>query len=69
MAFQNEFLIARGEEVNLVATPDLITILDAATGELNKSEPVRCGFHVAAVDIPCDRRLRTEAELTLTRSA
>lgn len=63
--FQNEFLIARSGSELLVTVPDLITLLDAETGEPITTESLRYGFRVVALAIPCDRRWRTEAGLAI----
>jgi DUF917 family protein len=65
IAFQNEFLIARTDDDVLACTPDLITILDAETGEPITTESLRYGFRVVVLGIPCDPRWRTEAGLNL----
>ena len=62
--FQNEFLVAmEGDEV-MVSTPDLITLLDADTGEAITTVP-EFGFRVVALGIPSDPQWRTEAGLAL----
>jgi DUF917 family protein len=65
LAFQNEFLMARNGDDPLVTVPDLITILDAETGEPITTEGLRYGFRVVVLGIPCDARWRTEAGLTI----
>jgi DUF917 family protein len=65
VAFQNEFLIARDGAEPLVTTPDLITILDAETGEPITTEELRYGFRVVVLGLPCDPRWRTPAGLKL----
>jgi len=65
ISFQNEFLIARTEDETLVSTPDLITILDAETGEPITTESLRYGFRVAVLAMPCDPRWRTPEGLKL----
>jgi DUF917 family protein len=65
VSFQNEFLIARTKDEVLVTTPDLITILDAETGEPITTESLRYGFRVAVLAMPCDPRWRTPAGLEL----
>ena len=65
IAFQNEFLIARDGAETLVSVPDLITILDAETGQPITTEGLRYGFRVVVLGIPCDPRWRTEAGLKL----
>lgn len=64
--FQNEFLIARSGEDVLVTTPDLITMLDAETGEPITTEQLRYGFRVVVLGIPSHRLWRTEMGLSLT---
>jgi DUF917 family protein len=63
MAFQNEFLIAQTDESVLATTPDLITVLDAETGEPVTTEGLRYGFRVAVLSMPCDSRWRTREGL------
>jgi uncharacterized protein len=63
--FQNEFLVARTETRVLATTPDLITILDADTGEPITTESLRFGFRVAVLGIACDPQWRTPAGLDL----
>lgn len=65
IAFQNEFLIARTDDEVLVSTPDLITILDAETGDPITTESLRYGFRVVVLAMPCDPRWRTDAGLEL----
>ncbi len=67
--FQNEFLIARDGDEALVTVPDLITILDAETGEPITTEDLRYGFWVVVIGLPCDPRWRTEAGLKLVGPA
>lgn len=63
--FQNEFLIAhKGDEV-IASTPDLITILDADTGEPVTTESLRFGFRVVVLGIPCDAQWRSPEGLAL----
>jgi DUF917 family protein len=57
--FQNEFLIARDGDDVLVTTPDLITALDAETGEPITTESLHYGFRIAVVGIPSHRQWRT----------
>jgi DUF917 family protein len=65
ISFQNEFLIAQTEDDVLACTPDLITILDAETGEPITTESLRYGFRVAVLAMPCDPRWRTPEGLAL----
>ncbi len=59
IAFQNEFLIAQTDDRVVATTPDLITMLDAETGEPITTEDLRYGFRVAVLGIPCDPRWRS----------
>jgi DUF917 family protein len=65
IGFQNEFLIAQDGDDVLVTTPDLITVLDAETGEPITTEALRYGFRVVVLGIPCDDRWRTDRGLEL----
>lgn len=65
ISFQNEFLIARTDDEVLVTTPDLITILDAETGEAITTESLRYGFRVVVLAMPCDPRWREPAGMAL----
>ena len=65
ISFQNEFLIARTDEETIVSTPDLITVLDAETGEPITTESLRYGFRVVVLGIPCDPRWRSPEGLAL----
>ncbi|MGI9253852.1 MAG: DUF917 domain-containing protein [Thermomicrobiales bacterium] len=57
--FQNEFLIAQTDDRVLATTPDLITMLDAETGEPITTENLRYGFRVVVLAMPGDPRWRT----------
>lgn len=61
--FQNEFLVARSRTETIVTTPDLITVLDAETGEPITTETMRYGFRVAVIAIPGDPYWRSEQGL------
>jgi DUF917 family protein len=65
IGFQNEFLIARDGDRVLATTPDLITILDAETGEPITTETLRYGFRVVVIGIPSEPAWRTEMGLKL----
>ncbi len=65
ISFQNEFLIAQTDDEVLVTTPDLITVLDAETGEPITTETLRYGFRVAVLAMPCDPRWRSPKGLEL----
>lgn len=64
--FQNEHLVARDSEHGVVASvPDLITVLDAETGDPITTEGLRYGHRVQVVGIPCSEKWRTDAGLEL----
>lgn len=65
IGFQNEFLIARDGDDVMVTTPDLITVLDAETGEPITTESLRYGFRVVVLGIPSNERWRSERGLEL----
>jgi DUF917 family protein len=65
LEFQNEFLVARRGGDVLASVPDLITVVDADTGEPATTEELRYGFRAAVVAAPCDARWRTEAGLAI----
>lgn len=67
--FQNEFLIAQSGDEVVATTPDLITILDAETGDAITTESLRYGFRVAVLAMPCDPRWRTLEGLKLVGPA
>src|SRR5262249_38343547 len=59
IGFQNEFLIARAGDEVLVTTPDLITVLDAETGEPITTETLRYGYRVVVLAIPGNALFRS----------
>jgi hypothetical protein len=63
--FQNEHLVAILDGDIVVSVPDLITILDAETGEPITTEGLRYGFRVVVLGIPCAPKWRTPEGLTL----
>jgi DUF917 family protein len=63
--FQNENLVAIRDGGILVSVPDLITVLDAETGEPITTEGLRYGFRVVVLGIPCHPKWRTPAGLAL----
>jgi DUF917 family protein len=63
--FQNEFLVAQTETDVLASVPDLITLLDAESGEPITTEGLRYGFRVELLGMPCDARWRTPRGLEL----
>jgi DUF917 family protein len=63
--FQNENLIAIRDGEVVASVPDLITVLDAETGEPITTETLRYGFRVVVVGMPCAPAWRTDAGLAL----
>jgi DUF917 family protein len=63
--FQNEFLTAVKDGEVLATVPDLITILDAETGEPITTESLRYGFRVVVMAMPCNEKWRTPAGIEL----
>lgn len=63
--FQNENLIARRDGEVVATVPDLITVLDAETGEPVTTETLRYGFRVVVVGMPCAEAWRGAAALAL----
>jgi DUF917 family protein len=63
--FQNEFLVAQEDGRIVASTPDLITLLDAESGEPITTESLRFGFRVTALGIPCNPQWRSPAGLEL----
>jgi DUF917 family protein len=65
LRFQNEHLLATRDDVVAASVPDLITVLDAETGEPVTTEGLRYGFRVVVLAIQCDPRWRTTEGLAL----
>lgn len=63
--FQNENLIALKDEEAIATVPDLITVMDAETGDPVTTETLRYGFRVVVVGMPCDPAWRSEGGLAL----
>lgn len=64
LEFQNEHLVARDSEEGVLAiVPDLITVLDAETGDPVTTEGLRYGHRVQVVGMPCSEKWRTEEGL------
>lgn len=63
--FQNENLIATREGVVLASVPDLISVVDADTGEPVTTEELKYGLRVEVVGIPCHEMWRTAGGLEL----
>lgn len=65
LRFQNEHLVAIRDGEIVVSVPDLITLLDAQTGEPITTEGMRYGLRAVVLGIPCDPQWRTAAGLEL----
>ena len=63
--FQNENLVAIRDGEIVASVPDLITILDAESGQAITTEHLRYGFRVVVVGMPCDPKWRTPAGIEL----
>ena len=64
--FQNENLVARDSERGVVAsTPDLITVVDAETGDPVTTERLAYGHRVRVIGMPCSPKWRTDEGLDL----
>lgn len=61
--FQNENLIAWRDGEPEVTVPDLICILEEATGEPIGTEMLRYGLRVAVLGLPADEKLKTDRAL------
>lgn len=70
LEFQNEHLVARDSESGILASvPDLITVLDAETGDPVTTEGLRYGHRVQVVGMPCSEKWRTDAGLAVVGPA
>ena len=63
--FQNEFLIARREDVPVATTPDIISIVDAETFSTITSDSVRYGQRVKVIVIQAPPVMCTERALAV----
>ncbi|WP_353827714.1 DUF917 domain-containing protein [Agromyces sp. SYSU T0242] len=63
LEFQNEMLLAQRDGALAAVTPDLIAVLDLATGRPVTTEALRYGARVAVIGIPCHDKWRTPAGL------
>ncbi|MHA3723980.1 DUF917 domain-containing protein [Leucobacter sp. HY1910] len=63
LAFQNEMLLATRDGQVAAVTPDLIAVLDQATGHPITTETVRYGARVTIVAFPCHPQWRTQRGL------
>jgi DUF917 family protein len=65
LQFQNEFLIAYRDEKVLVTTPDLITVLEAESGQPVTADSLRYGLRLKALAFPSNPQWRTPAGIAL----
>jgi DUF917 family protein len=63
--FQNENLVARLDGEVVASVPDLITILDADSGQAITTERLRYGNRTILLALPCDEKWRTPAGVEL----
>ncbi|GAA1963262.1 DUF917 domain-containing protein [Agromyces allii] len=61
--FQNEMLLARRDGELAAVTPDLIAVLDQATGHPITTEALRYGARVSVIAMPCNEKWRTDVGL------
>jgi DUF917 family protein len=65
VSFQNENLVAIRDGEVVASVPDLISVLDAETGEPITTETLRYGFRVVVVGMPCAPRWRTDVGIAM----
>ena len=65
ISFQNENLVAIMDGSTVASVPDLITIIDADSGQAITTERLRYGFRVIVLGIPCDEKWRTPEGVAL----
>lgn len=65
LQFQNEFLIAYRDEKVLVTTPDLITVLEAESGQPVTADSLRYGLRLKALAFSSNPQWRTPAGIAL----
>lgn len=63
--FQNEFLIAERDGTVLATTPDLITVLEADSGDPVTTDSLRYGQRLVALAFPCNPLWRTPEGIEL----
>jgi DUF917 family protein len=65
LRFQNENLVAAVDDAIVASVPDLITVIDAESGNAIMTEQLRYGFRVVVIGMACHPIWRTEAGLAL----
>jgi DUF917 family protein len=63
--FQNEFLMAERDGEILVTTPDLITLLEADSGNPVTADSLKYGLRLVALAFPCNEQWRTPEGIAL----
>ncbi|MDC1437005.1 DUF917 domain-containing protein [Gammaproteobacteria bacterium] len=63
--FQNEFLMAKVDDLTVAMTPDLIVLLDAENAEPITAETMQYGTRVAVIGMQADPQWRTPAGIEL----
>lgn len=63
--FQNEFLIAERNGELIITTPELITVVEADSGNPVTTDALRYGLRLVALAIPCDPQWKTPAGIEL----
>jgi DUF917 family protein len=63
--FQNEFLMAERDGEVLVTTPELITLLEADSGNPVTADSLKYGLRLVALAFPCNPQWRTPEGLAL----
>ncbi|TCQ08777.1 hypothetical protein C8J34_103165 [Rhizobium sp. PP-F2F-G36] len=63
--FQNEFLMAERNGDIVCTTPDLITLLEAESGNPVTADSLRYGLRLVALAFPCNPQWKTDAGIAL----
>jgi DUF917 family protein len=63
--FQNEFLMAERDGEMICTTPDLITLLEAESGNPVTADSLRYGLRLVALAFPCNPQWQTPAGIAL----
>jgi DUF917 family protein len=64
--YQNEYLIAKEDELILAATPDIIMLMEQSSGTLLTSENIKYGLEVIVLSLPAPSIWTTKEGLALT---
>jgi DUF917 family protein len=63
--FQNEFLMAERDGEIICTTPDLITLLEAESGNPVTADALRYGLRLVALAFPCNPQWQTQEGIAL----